>query len=62
MELLTPRQLAELVGVPVGTIYRWNWTGTGPARCRVGKHVRYRRADVEQWLASRVDEPATRAQ
>jgi len=51
--LLTPEDLAELCGVPLGTVYRWNYKGTGPTLLRIGKRVRYRKADVERWLDSR---------
>ncbi len=49
--LLSPRDLAELCQVPIATVYRWNYTGTGPTVLRLGKHVRYREGDVERWLA-----------
>lgn len=51
--MLSPDDLAEYVGVPLTTIYKWNSEGTGPARIRVGKHVRYRWSDVETWLEQR---------
>lgn len=51
-EYLTIPQLAELLQVPKSTIYQWRHAGHGPPGIRVsGRHVRYRRADVEQWLA-----------
>ncbi|MEU2251165.1 helix-turn-helix domain-containing protein [Streptomyces sp. NPDC019224] len=51
--LLSPAELASYLGVPVKTVYRWNHMGTGPKPCPVGKHVRYRPADVEAWLDQR---------
>lgn len=46
-----PKGLAEYLGdIPVATIYKWNSDGTGPPRIHIGRHVRYRRADVERWL------------
>lgn len=42
--------VADYLGVPVATVYRWNSLGLGPQRYRVGKHVRYRRADVDAWI------------
>jgi excisionase family DNA binding protein len=53
-DLSSVRELAEYLGVPLATVYRWNYLGTGPQRLVIGRHVRYRRADVERWLASRV--------
>lgn len=52
---LSPQQLADYVGVPVATVYRWRYEGTGPRGIKVGKHVRYRRRDVEAWLETRTD-------
>jgi excisionase family DNA binding protein len=50
LELLSVEQLAELLGVPVATVYRWNYLGTGPQRLAIGRHVRYRISDVDAWL------------
>lgn len=50
VQLYSPAQLAAYLGVPIKTVYRWNHTGTGPKRCTVGRHVRYRPADIETWL------------
>lgn len=49
-KLLSPAELAEMCGVPLGTVYRWNHNGTGPEVLHIGKHVRYRLVDVERWL------------
>lgn len=49
-DLISPTQLADYLGVPVRTVYAWNHHGTGPTPIRLGKHVRYRPADVEAWL------------
>ncbi|MFE2558896.1 MULTISPECIES: helix-turn-helix transcriptional regulator [Streptomyces] len=51
--MLSPKQLAQLLGVPIGTVYDWNHDGTGPRYARVGKHVRYSIPDIEAWLAAR---------
>ncbi len=49
---LTVTELAERFQVPPSTIYRWNSHGTGPRAIKVGKHRRYRLADVEAWEAA----------
>jgi len=51
---LSPEQLAEREGVPVMTVYGWNKTGDGPKRMKIGRHVRYRLADVIAWEDSRL--------
>jgi len=48
--LLSGVEVADYLQIPLATLYRWNSIGSGPRRIRVGKHVRYRRADVEAWL------------
>ncbi|MEU8849058.1 helix-turn-helix domain-containing protein [Streptomyces sp. NPDC048564] len=49
-EWMSPEELAEFVGLPLSTIYGFNSQGDAPRRIRIGKHCRYRRADVEEWL------------
>jgi excisionase family DNA binding protein len=53
--LLSIPELAEYLGVPVATIYRWRYTRDGPVGYRVGRHIRYRIADVERWLEGQRD-------
>jgi excisionase family DNA binding protein len=52
-QLMSVEALANHLGVPENTIYQWNHKGTGPIPIRVGKHVRYRSADVARWLDDR---------
>jgi excisionase family DNA binding protein len=47
---MTTVEVAQYLGVPVATVYAWNTRGMGPKRFHVGKYVRYRRADVDNWL------------
>jgi excisionase family DNA binding protein len=53
--LLTVKELAEYLGVPVTTVYQWNHLGVGPRYFRVGKYTRFRPDDVEEWLERRQD-------
>jgi excisionase family DNA binding protein len=53
-KLLTVEDLAEYLAVPVATLYAWRYHGQGPPGFRVGRHVRCRRADVEEWISNRV--------
>lgn len=52
-EMWSPAQFARWMGVPVRTVYWWNAQGTGPRRITAGRHVRYRRRDIESWLLGR---------
>lgn len=49
-DLSDPSELAAYLVVPERTLAKWRSLGTGPKFIRMGRHVRYRRADVEAWL------------
>lgn len=49
-EWLGPVQVSSYIDVPVNTLYRWRTTGYGPPAARVGKHLRYRKRDLDAWL------------
>jgi excisionase family DNA binding protein len=51
--LMTAQQLAAYLGVPGSTVYLWRSRAIGPPGFRVGKQVRYREADVLEWLNER---------
>lgn len=53
--LMTLAEVAELLSVPVATLYCWRYRGEGPSGYKIGRHVRYSRAAVEQWLETRAD-------
>ncbi len=53
--LLSTDEVARLLVVPVTTLYTWRYKGTGPKAFKVGKHLRYRLADVMEWLESRAE-------
>jgi len=57
--LLTPAELAGYLGVPIKTLYTWRYRHEGPPALRIGRHLRYRRDDVEDWLHDRLG-PALR--
>jgi excisionase family DNA binding protein len=47
---LSPEELAEYLGVPVATIYAWRYRNYGPPGWKCGRHVRFKREDVEAWV------------
>lgn len=59
--LITPSELSSFIGVPEGTLAQWRYLGKGPAYARLGRHVRYRRDDVESWLESQTQRGDVRA-
>jgi excisionase family DNA binding protein len=50
-------EVAKYLGIPEKTIYVWRTRNTGPRGIRVGRHIRFRRSDVESWLDSKADTP-----
>ena len=51
--LIDERQLCVDLGISSVTATKWRANAEGPPFIKVGRLVRYRRADVEAWLASR---------
>jgi excisionase family DNA binding protein len=49
-EMQTRLQVATYLRVPVRTLDRWAYLGTGPRFYRIGRHARYRMSDVVAWL------------
>lgn len=54
-EVWSPAELAERLGVSVGTLANWRWRGEGPQYVKLGSGrsspVRYRAEDVAAWEA-----------
>ncbi|NLC98370.1 MAG: helix-turn-helix domain-containing protein [Actinomycetales bacterium] len=48
--LLSIEEVAGYLGVAVTTIYDWRVGGGGPRAIRVGRHLRFARADVAAWV------------
>lgn len=56
-EWLTIEELANELDVPVRTVYAWRVKGTGPRGATFGRHVRFRRSDVDAWIEQQFDQP-----
>ncbi|MGE0878656.1 MAG: helix-turn-helix transcriptional regulator [Acidimicrobiia bacterium] len=54
----TTEEVAEYLSVSVNTVRKWRADGSGPRGLRLGRVVRYSRADVEHWLAERAGDDA----
>ncbi len=48
--LLTPKDVSELLGVPVRTLYAWRRIDRGPRAIVVGRHLRWDPSEVRRWL------------
>lgn len=51
--------VAELLGVFRRTLSRWHALRVGPARCKIGRTVLYRRDALEAWLEANETQPVT---
>jgi excisionase family DNA binding protein len=49
-KLLTPSEVSKILGIPELTLQNWRTRGGGPRFAKIGKHVRYRPADLNRWL------------
>lgn len=49
-ELLTINEVADLLRIPPATVRYWRNIHYGPCSFRIGRHVRYRQADVSTWI------------
>jgi excisionase family DNA binding protein len=48
--LLSARELADQLGVPLSTVHYWRSQGLAPRGFKVGKELRFREDDVVEWL------------
>jgi excisionase family DNA binding protein len=53
-EIFTTIEAAQYVRLAKPTLERFRLTGTGPAYCKLGGAVRYRRCDLDEWLQTRL--------
>ncbi|MBC2652364.1 helix-turn-helix transcriptional regulator [Novosphingobium aerophilum] len=53
-DVLTTVEAARYVRLGKPTLDRFRVTGEGPAYAKLGGAVRYRRADLDTWLESRL--------
>ncbi len=60
-ELLDTERVAKVCGLSEVTLRKWRITGAGPRFVRLGRAVRYRRADLDAYLAGRAFTTTTEA-
>ena len=52
--LMTPRDAAVYIGVKINTLAVWRMTNKyGLRYLKLGKAIRYRKEDLDEWLASK---------
>ncbi len=54
IEVLTTSEAAQYLRLGKPTLDRFRITGEGPSFCKLGGAVRYRRADLDEWLERRL--------
>lgn len=53
-DILNTKEAASYVRLGKPTLERFRISGGGPRYCKLGGAVRYRRADLDAWLESRL--------
>ena len=48
---------ADYLKIPAATLRQWSYLRRGPAYVKVGRHVRYRRADLDRWISANLVDP-----
>jgi hypothetical protein len=56
-EFWSSKQVCEFLGVPLSTLRYWQWQRTGPRSYRIGRHRKYKPADVRAWAERQAEEP-----
>jgi excisionase family DNA binding protein len=51
---MTAREAAAFLKSSPSTLAKLRLAGGGPAFCRIGRAIRYRRADLESWMGQSV--------
>lgn len=59
---LTTRQAADYLGLKETTLEQWRWSGRGPRFVKLGRVCRYRLADLEAFVETRIFSSTTEAQ
>jgi excisionase family DNA binding protein len=53
-DIFTENEAAPRMGLAVSTLQKLRVTGGGPRFLKLGRSVRYRSQDIDEWLAGRV--------
>lgn len=53
-ERMSNREAADYLGLKAATLNKWRCNGGGPPFMKVGRLIRYRRADLDAYLLSRI--------
>jgi hypothetical protein len=56
-QYVSAQRVASMLGVSVRTLSRWDTTGIGPPKIKVGKLILFDLGKLTEWLASRESRP-----
>jgi predicted DNA-binding transcriptional regulator AlpA len=59
-EMLTLQEACRFLRMPEGTLRYWRHLGSGPRSFKIGRHVRYWKADLVLWLTEQTNRPPKR--
>ena len=54
-KLFSYTEIAEMLGIPLSSLYRYKREGTGPETISVGRHYRVSRTALDKWLSENTD-------
>ena len=60
-QYVSAQRVASMLGVSVRTLSRWDTTGIGPPKIKVGKLILFDLGKLTEWLASRESRPTASA-
>lgn len=49
-DLLTIDEASQYLKIPVKTLRKWRLERSGPPSMKLGRHVRYDKADLDTWI------------
>lgn len=55
-QLMTIEQVADVLQVPIDTVYAWRAKNYGPQAIKVGKYLRWKPETVQAWIDSQEPE------
>jgi hypothetical protein len=53
-QLFDEKQAAQVLGCSVAAVRRWRLLNIGPAFCKIGRLVRYRKSDVVAFIEANI--------
>lgn len=61
MELLTPREVSQLLRISIHTLAKWRSQRQGPDYVKTGKSVKYSRDTLNVWIVNKTIKNKTRS-